>query len=177
MGRFKQDGGLITAIRHFAEDQALEEGTLDPADDGVRFTVKGPESLPPLSAAVEVAAYRIVLEAMTNVVRHARARSCVVELAVLGESEILRPIGHPATAYDLHPLNEGTAGRSVLCITICDDGLGLACQPTGTGLGLPSMRERAAELGGCCTIKPGEAGGTRVAAFLPIAAARVEVLR
>ena len=52
------------------------------AQAGLQITVDAPERLPPLPAAVEVAAYRIVQEALTNVVRHARARSCTVRLAL-----------------------------------------------------------------------------------------------
>jgi glucose-6-phosphate-specific signal transduction histidine kinase len=44
--------------------------------------VDAPEHLPPLPAAVEVAAYRIALEALTNVARHAAAHTCVISLAV-----------------------------------------------------------------------------------------------
>ncbi|MDP9372437.1 MAG: hypothetical protein M3Q65_08300, partial [Chloroflexota bacterium] len=54
-----------------------------------------------------------------------------------------------------------------LCVEIADDGRGL---PTGhqPGVGLASMRERAAELGGTCAIEPGLAGGTHVIASLPL---------
>ena len=78
------------------------------------------DDLPALPAAVEVAAYRIVVEAVTNIVRHARARHCQVTLALA------------ATA---------------LAVTITDDGIGLtACGRYGNGLAI--MRERAEELGG-----------------------------
>ena len=100
--------------------------------------IDAPESLPLLPAAVEVAAYWIAQEALTNVKRHARARACDVRLVV--EPELLR-------------------------LEIEDDGAGLA---TGSiGIGLQTMKERAAELGGSCEIAPGARGGTRVTALLP----------
>jgi signal transduction histidine kinase len=77
------------------------------------------DGLPPLPAAVEVAAFRIVTEAVTNVVRHAQATRCRVTLAVEG-------------------------GR--LHIEVCDDGRG--ADGSGTGHGLDTMRERAEELRG-----------------------------
>ncbi len=98
------------------------------------------QHLPSLPAAVEVAAYRIVEEALTNVVRHARANTCLVRLAVEGH---------------------------VLCLEISDDGVGLPAEHIA-GVGLLSMRERAAELGGTCTIEPVATGGTRVLARLPL---------
>jgi signal transduction histidine kinase len=106
------------------------------------MTLDAPESLPVLPAAIEVAAYRIVLEALNNVVRHAEAGTCCVRLS----------------------LDERA---SLLCIEISDDGRGLLAGRQA-GVGLSSMRERAAELGGTCTIGPRDAGGTRVHAALPV---------
>ncbi len=95
----------------------------------------------PLPAAVEVAAYRIVQEALTNVVRHARARKCRVRLSV----------------------------DDTLELEITDDGIGLP-EDRRAGVGLSSMRERAAELGGTCEIGPSPTSGTRVLTRLPLPA-------
>jgi signal transduction histidine kinase len=93
-----------------------------------------------LPAAVEVAVYRIVQEALTNVRRHARADH----------------------AY-IHIQRE----RDVLRVTVSDDGSGM---PEGrrSGVGLSSMRERAAELGGICVIGGGPGEGTKVEVMLPL---------
>ena len=95
--------------------------------------------LPPLSAAVEVAAYRIVAEAVTNVVRHAGATTCCVAVEVVGP---------------------------VLRVTVRDDGVGLDPARSGTGNGLVTMRERAAELRGRFQVIG--APGTTVVAELPL---------
>ncbi len=102
------------------------------------FTVTGPTSMPALPAASEVAAYRIAMEAMTNSARHARASSGSVRIRV----------------------DEG------LEIVISDDGVGI---PDGyrAGVGITSMRERAAELGGTCVVEAGQGAGTVVRAWLP----------
>ena len=81
-----------------------------------------------LPAAVEVAAYRIVAEALTNVARHSSARTCVVTVS----------------------------RQRSLVLEIVDDGVGITT-PAGAGVGLSSMRERAAELGGDCVDRPGRA--------------------
>jgi signal transduction histidine kinase len=92
-----------------------------------------------LPAAVEVAAYRIITEAVTNVVRHARAHRCQVR------------IRH---GQDLR-------------LEVCDDGAGLP-DGWRAGVGITAMRERAAELGGELTIEPASPRGTRITARLPI---------
>jgi len=120
--------GLLDAIRQRA---AALSGA-------VAFEVTGPDALPPLAAAVEVAAFRIASEAMTNVVRHSGATRCRVAVTVDGAFEL----------------------------TITDNGHGI--QGTTThGVGWTSMRERAAELGGSCTISSRPEGGLVVRAVLP----------
>jgi signal transduction histidine kinase len=98
-------------------------------------------ALPTLPPAVEVAAYRIVMEAATNAVRHSGATRVQVRL-------------------------EHAAGLEV---SILDDGAGLdpAAAP---GVGLAGMAARAEELGGRLSVGPGETGGTRVCAWLPMGA-------
>lgn len=100
-----------------------------------------PDPLPDLSAAVEVAAWRIVREALTNVLRHAGATSCTVTLR---------------------------ADDGDLYVQIIDDGVGLPVVPR-PGVGLTSMRERAEELGGTLTATNGLGGGTDITAVLPVA--------
>jgi signal transduction histidine kinase len=105
----------------------------------LRIRVETPGELPPLPAAIEVAAYRISQEALTNVVKHAGARNCILRLAVADE----------------------------VSLEILDDGAGI---PEGhtAGVGLLSMRERAAELGGSCTVERGPEYGTRLLVRLPL---------
>jgi signal transduction histidine kinase len=101
------------------------------------------EALPELPAAVEVAAYRIVSEALTNVTRHARARWCAVR--------VQRRDGD-------------------LVVEIADDGRGVD-PDSPMGVGLLSMEERAGELGGSCRVLSRLGGGTLVRAVLPTRAA------
>jgi len=122
--------GLIPAIR----EQATNYG-----HDGLNVSVEAPKDLPPLPAAVEVAAYRIAQEALTNVVHHAKARACHVRLSV----------------------GDG------LELEITDDGVGLP-EDRHAGVGLSSMRERSAELGGTFVAESAPEGGTRVLARLPL---------
>ncbi len=124
--------GLVTALREQVA-QYHHAG-------GLTVTVEAPASLPALPAAVEVAAYRIALEALTNVVRHAQARTCCIILTITDE----------------------------LVLDIEDDGKGLPDR-LKAGIGLLSMRERAAELGGTCIIEARPEGGMRVHARLPLA--------
>ncbi|MFK4042644.1 sensor histidine kinase [Nonomuraea wenchangensis] len=92
-----------------------------------------------LPAAVEVAAYRIAQEALTNVRKHAAAGHVTVTLA---------------------------RSAGALVVRVRDDGKGLPAARR-SGVGFASMRERAAELGGTCLItSPGT--GTQVEAALPL---------
>ncbi len=131
------DLGLLGALRESAAQYGHSE---------LAISVDAPQTLPTPPAAVEVALYRIAQEAMTNVVRHARARTCAVSLAVDEEAGILR-------------------------LEVRDDGRGLP-EARSPGVGLSSMRERAAELGGSLTAEPLPEGGTVVRAGLPLAVER-----
>jgi signal transduction histidine kinase len=133
--------GLVSAIHEQATNYGLPqrpEGETDHANTVV-FSLEAPDQAPPLPAAVEVAAYRIAQEAITNVARHARARTCRIRIS-LGKE---------------------------LQLEIIDDGVGLPLD-RHAGVGLTSMRERAAELGGSCVIEPMPTGGTRVLVRLPL---------
>ncbi|MET7395872.1 sensor histidine kinase [Dactylosporangium sp. NPDC005572] len=115
---------------------------------GLTTTVEpaGPDELDDLPAAVEVAAYRIASEALANVARHAAARTCVVRFR--------------------------RDGRTLL-VEVADDGTGIA-PGTPSGVGLVSLRERAAELGGRCEIECPATGGTVVRAYLPLSSAPLD---
>jgi signal transduction histidine kinase len=129
--------GLVAAIRDYVS------GMDGKSNLHIEIT-QPPEGLPPLSAAVEVAAYRIVLEALTNVIRHAEAQRCMI----------------------LFTLDQRDANR-ILQIEIQDDGIGLP-STRRAGVGTRSMRERAEELGGTCDIESVMGNGTRVCARVPL---------
>lgn len=105
----------------------------------VTLDVDMADMLPGMSAATEVAAFRILTEAVTNTLRHADATGCSVRVA---------------------------AADDVLAITVRDNGRGMGLMPS-PGMGLTSMRERAAELGGRCVISSDHTG-TTVDAQLPL---------
>ena len=129
------DLGLVLALREQAAGYQQA---------GLQITINAPDRLPSLPAAVEVAAYRIVQEAITNVVRHANARSCVVRLRI----------------------DDG------LWVEIQDDGRGLP--PTRrSGVGLTSIRERTTELGGSLVIESVAEQGTHIRVRLPLAGERL----
>jgi signal transduction histidine kinase len=97
-----------------------------------------------LPSAVEVAAFRIALEAFVNVRRHANAHNCAIRLTTDGSVHV----------------------------DVVDDGLGLPTDAR-PGVGIHSMEVRAAEVGGVCVVTCPESGGTRVHAVLPIPAPSV----
>lgn len=122
--------GLVGAIREHVDVVS--------ATAGVQFTVDAPPTLPEIPAAIEVAAFRVVQEALNNAIRHARASLCTITISADG----------------------------VLQICIEDDGVGLPAN-VRSGVGLHSMRERAVEVGGACTIANGEQSGVVVRLSLP----------
>jgi len=128
--------GLVSAIREFTTDY---QGA-----SGLQVTVTAPEILPHLPAAVEVAAYRIIMEAFANVVRYAQATICQITIKI-----------------------EGQKSDSTFCIEINDNGKGLP-EKHHAGVGIISMRERTAELGGTICIESEIGIGTQIRAWLPI---------
>jgi signal transduction histidine kinase len=150
--------GALGEVRHVVDDlrpPALDElgleGALRTQIDAFEGTRAGSErsartvelvadrGLPALPAAVEVAAYRIVVEAVNNAVRHGDAGHVDVRLReVAGE----------------------------LIVEIEDDGVGID-HNAPPGVGLASMRERAGELGGRFEVLAGT-GGTLIRAYLPL---------
>src|SRR6266852_2640960 len=141
---------LVYALRPPALDDlgllaALQEQINQYHASGIVLTLDAPEALPLLPAAIEMACYRIVQEALTNVVRHAHATEASVQLRV----------------------------QEALVVEVTDNGQGLPAG-VRSGVGLSSMRERAEELGGTCLIEALAKGGTRVYARLPLLVGRHE---
>ncbi len=123
--------GSVEAIREHVDVTA--------ANAGVQITVVAPDTLPEIPAAIEVATFRVVQEALNNVIRHAQAQCCAIMIAACD---------------GLH-------------IRIEDDGVGLPTE-TRSGVGLQSMRERAAEVGERCVIENRAQGGVTVQLSLPL---------
>jgi signal transduction histidine kinase len=140
---------LVDGLRPPALDQLGLVGALEAEAarlaPGAVLQVERATPLPDMPAAVEVAAYRIAVEAMTNAARHAGARACRVRVAA----------------------TDGGSYGPALEIEVVDDGQGLP-EAVRPGIGLGSMRERAAEVGGTCVIEPRAGGGVRVHATLPL---------
>ena len=107
---------------------------------GIEPILDLPDSIGALPAATEFAAYFIAVEAITNVARHSKAGSCTVRLR---------------------------RTTTKLEVEVSDDGCWLPPRDR-SGLGLHSMTERAAEVGGSCAVKPTPSGGTKVYATLPL---------
>jgi len=147
---------MVTGLRRADEEPASGQAALGPApgladldrlaaqtmDAGVRVEVdwRGPRD--PLPADIDLSAFRIVQEAVTNVVHHAGTRECLVVI-------------------------ERQDGQ--LSIEVTDNGRG-GDPVTGAGYGITGMRERAALLGGDFSAGPRTGGGFRVTARLPLPA-------
>jgi signal transduction histidine kinase len=130
------NGGLLGALQQHAEVSAVMGAHGPPT---ITFEVAGDLSV--LPAAVEVVAYRIGQEAISNATKHAGAQRIIVRMTHTDNS---------------------------LTLEIEDDGVGVPANNNSTGVGRISMTERATELGGWCTNEHSPTGGTRVKAWLPI---------
>ncbi|MFE3787900.1 sensor histidine kinase [Streptomyces goshikiensis] len=111
------------------------------ADAGVRVDVRRSGAERPLPADIDLSAYRIVQEALTNVVRHAGTGHCRVDIDY---------------------------GDEELSVEVVDDGRGVAGNGAAHGFGIVGMRERAGLLHGRLSAGPRPEGGFRVAARLPL---------
>ncbi|MFI9840823.1 GAF domain-containing sensor histidine kinase [Nonomuraea sp. NPDC051941] len=134
---------LVEALRPPALDELGVVGAIRARaaalSGAMSIEVVGAEPLPALPAAVETAAYRIAVEAITNAVRHSEATHCTATVT---------------------PSDGGVE------VTVRDNGRGLDPDRTA-GVGIRSMRERAAEVGGAWSMRSPPGGGTHIRAFLP----------
>src|SRR5580658_6493845 len=151
---------MVTGLRQADPESGPGQAPPDPApslaglerlaattrDAGVRVEVDWHGSREPLPADIDLAAFRIIQEAVTNVVRHAGTDRCQVAIGRQDEE---------------------------LSIEVTDSGRGAPASklsPAGTAYGITGMRERAALLGGELSVGPRPGGGFRVAARLPLPA-------
>jgi signal transduction histidine kinase len=144
---------MMTGLRHAEPGSGPGQAPLGPApgladierlaamtlDAGVQVEVEWLGSREPLPADIDLSAFRIIQEAVTNVVRHAGTDRCLVWIDQQG---------------------------GYLSIEVTDSGQGGST--TGTGYGITGMRERAALLGGDFSAGPRPGGGFQVAARLPV---------
>ena len=147
--QLRQSVGAVRRLAYGLRPATLDElglvGALREESDRlgqVKVIGEAPTSLPTLPSSVEVAAYRIAAEALTNVVRHSDAKLASVQL---------------------------TTDNGSLKMIISDNGS--ANDPWSPGLGLTSIQLRASEVGGVCEAGPTADGG-RVVAVLPLGAGR-----
>jgi PAS domain S-box-containing protein len=128
------DAGIASAIEW--QGQRFEARTQIPC------LVDVPDNLPTLSDARAIGIFRILQEALTNVMRHAQAHTVEISLT----------------------LEEG-----VLCMTIADDGVGFEQhQGRPTSFGLVGMRERVLMLGGRLELDSQQGEGTTLRAYIPL---------
>lgn len=124
---------------------ALQEmvRTYQLANPGCRFALRVQPSFPNLNPALTIAAYRVIQEALSNVVKHANASHATVTLWP-------------------NPKRDG------VCLTIEDDGVGFnARKRTSTGIGLIGMRERVIAVGGTVKVASAPDSGTKITIELP----------
>lgn len=133
-----EDLGLVAAIRAAAARVTVGEDSHNPW----RASVEAAVQLPPISPKTEAAAYHIAVEAITNAYRHSGGNQAEVRISV-------------------------DTGGGHLTLDVIDDGHGLNGNGD-EGVGLRSMRERAAQISGHLEVSAHSAGGTIVRARLPL---------
>jgi signal transduction histidine kinase len=109
--------------------------------EGIRIEVHGPADRLSLTPGAEENLYRIVQEALANVIKHAQAANASVTI---------------------------TATEDEVTVEVADDGRGFVPSASSSGhMGLQSMQDRAHELGGTITVHGRTGGGTRVIVAVP----------
>jgi signal transduction histidine kinase len=150
--------GLPDALRERAAELS---GT---GASGLQITVDVPPTLPALPTALEVAVYYIAQEALTNTVRHSGASHASLHLRVkdvrASEASVLEMRNDRAVELEIRDDGKGLQGRHA--------------EVGADGIGLLSMKQRAAELGGICVVETPPGGGTRVYASIPWPAEQAE---
>jgi signal transduction histidine kinase len=137
------DGDLVTALatlRYRVQPRVQAAGLT------LHWEVQDLPALAAMTPTAVLQVQRILLEALTNVLKHARARTVWVRCALQD-------------------------GSGVLLLEVADDGAGVPADAGGPGQGLQNMRLRAEALGGRVAVEPRPGGGTRVQLALPVAAA------
>ncbi|MFJ9690614.1 sensor histidine kinase [Kitasatospora sp. NPDC101183] len=132
------DGGRTAPAAGLAD---IEKLLAVAGDAGVHVDIRWRGEQRPLPAEIDLSAYRIIQESLTNVLRHAGATTCRI---------------------DVDYVEDG------LAIEVLDDGRGGAGTGAGSGYGIVGMRERVGLLHGQFSAGPGPEGGFRVAARLPV---------
>jgi len=128
-----EEDGLVQAVKYLAERQAKESG--------MTLSLSSAELPADLSWDVSLAAYRIIQEALTNIIKHAAAHKITIEIKV---------------------------ENGQLEITVTDDGKGFVVAKPGSGSGLRGMRERALILNGTIAVESKPGIGTIVRASIPL---------
>jgi two-component system, NarL family, sensor kinase len=118
---------------------ALQQELLRTQKSGIQASLQISSDIPAMSDAAELLIFRIVQEAVQNVLKHARATSVKVAVA---------------------------CSKTTLTITITDDGCGIAPAPA-KGMGIINMKRRAAIIGGQFSLQPAPGGGTMAQLVLP----------
>jgi signal transduction histidine kinase len=119
----------------------LDALVADVVRSGVEVELRVEGARPTVQPGIDLSAYRVVQEALTNVIKHAGPAHAVVEVRYSPTS---------------------------VTVDVADDGRGAAAPAASGGHGLVGMRERVAVHGGALDAGPSEAGGFRVAARFPV---------